>query len=311
MVNMTPGEVEPERQQRAAAMRIFALSEWRDLQAATERLDAVPFVYLRKPETGLVMMRGRMGATGAPFNLGEATVTRCAVVSEQREGHGYVLGRNAAQPAAGRVQPAGQVGPVVGERHVAQAARVVARAQARGLQAVGQLAGEHLVGDGGEREQVGAQRAGFAEEIFRRRIRRIARDARRVGRHAAFGDPRHAHRTEVDDAHRARGVHHHVLGAQVAMQHLREDLGYDGVAITDDLGMGALSAWSSYELADRAIDAGLDLLMWTAAGVAFGDLIQHIQDRVEKGVISEARIDESVRRVLLMKTEWFPFPEVA
>ena len=77
-------------------MRIFALSEWRDLQAATKRLDAVPFVYLRKPETGLVMMRGRMGATGAPFNLGEATVTRCAVVSEQREGHGYVLGRNAA-----------------------------------------------------------------------------------------------------------------------------------------------------------------------------------------------------------------------
>ncbi len=99
--------------------------------------------------------------------------------------------------------------------------------------------------------------------------------------------------------------------SKVAMRHLREDLGYDGVAITDDLGMGALGAWSSYELADRAIDAGLDLLMWTAAGVAFGDLIQHIQDRVEKGEISEERIDESVRRVLLMKTEWFSFPEAS
>lgn len=97
----------------------------------------------------------------------------------------------------------------------------------------------------------------------------------------------------------------------VAMQHLREDLGYDGVAITDDLGMGALGAWSAYELADRAVDAGLDLLMWTSAGASFTDLIAHIQQRVEQGTVSEARIDESVRRILLMKTEWFPFPEVS
>jgi beta-N-acetylhexosaminidase len=97
--------------------------------------------------------------------------------------------------------------------------------------------------------------------------------------------------------------------SRVAMKHLREDLGFDGVAITDDLGMGALSAWSPYELADRAIDAGLDLLMWTSAGVAFADLIQHIQQRVENGDVSEARIEASVRRILRMKTEWFPFPE--
>lgn len=99
--------------------------------------------------------------------------------------------------------------------------------------------------------------------------------------------------------------------SKVAMRHLREDLGYDGVAITDDLGMGALGAWSAYELADLAMDAGLDLLMWTSAGVAFGDLIEHLQNRVEKGEVSETRIDESVRRILLMKTEWFPFPEVS
>jgi beta-N-acetylhexosaminidase len=99
--------------------------------------------------------------------------------------------------------------------------------------------------------------------------------------------------------------------SRVAMQHLREDLGYDGVAITDDLGMGALGAWSAYELADKAVDAGLDLLMWTSAGVAFADLINHIQERVENGDVSEERIDESVRRILLMKTEWFPFPEVS
>ena len=34
---------------------------------------------LRAPEIGTVMLRGRAGAKGAPFNLGEMTVTRCAV----------------------------------------------------------------------------------------------------------------------------------------------------------------------------------------------------------------------------------------
>ena len=43
------------------------------------------------------MMRGRMGATGAAFNLGEATVTRCAIrLQDGTEGHAYVMGRNAA-----------------------------------------------------------------------------------------------------------------------------------------------------------------------------------------------------------------------
>lgn len=97
--------------------------------------------------------------------------------------------------------------------------------------------------------------------------------------------------------------------SKVAVSHLREDLGFQGVAVTDDLGMGALGAYTPYELADKAIEAGLDLMMWTSAGVTFADLISHIQKRVEKGSVSQDRIDESVRRILLMKTHWFPFPE--
>ena len=51
---------------------------------------------VRSPETGLVMVRGRAGGTGNPFNLGEATVTRCSVRSSSGEmGHAYILGRNA------------------------------------------------------------------------------------------------------------------------------------------------------------------------------------------------------------------------
>ena len=50
---------------------------------------------VRGPETGLVMIRGRMGGAGAPFNLGEATVTRSTVRLESGEiGHSYALGRD-------------------------------------------------------------------------------------------------------------------------------------------------------------------------------------------------------------------------
>lgn len=53
--------------------------------------------WLRPPEVGAVMVRGRVGATGAPFNLGEMTVTRCALrLSDGRVGHAYVQGRDKA-----------------------------------------------------------------------------------------------------------------------------------------------------------------------------------------------------------------------
>ncbi|MEX5729459.1 alpha-D-ribose 1-methylphosphonate 5-triphosphate synthase subunit PhnG [Rhodovulum iodosum] len=53
------------------------------------------FSWLRAPEVGGVMVRGRMGGTGAPFNIGEMTVTRCALRLETGEvGHGYVQGRD-------------------------------------------------------------------------------------------------------------------------------------------------------------------------------------------------------------------------
>lgn len=96
--------------------------------------------------------------------------------------------------------------------------------------------------------------------------------------------------------------------SNVAVRHLRKDLGFEGVAITDDLGMGALGGYSPYELADKAIEAGIDLMMWTSAGIPFADLITHIQTNVESGAIPQKRIDASVRRILTMKTNWFPLP---
>lgn len=75
---------------RAPEGRVPAL-----LDAATA--DRPAFDWLRAPETGTVMVRGRAGGTGAPFNLGEMTVTRCALsLSDGPVGHAYVQGRRKA-----------------------------------------------------------------------------------------------------------------------------------------------------------------------------------------------------------------------
>lgn len=51
--------------------------------------------WLRRPETGAVMTRGRMGGSGAPFNMGEMTVTRAAVrLADGTVGMGYTAGRS-------------------------------------------------------------------------------------------------------------------------------------------------------------------------------------------------------------------------
>jgi alpha-D-ribose 1-methylphosphonate 5-triphosphate synthase subunit PhnG len=76
-------------------MRLLALSSWNDLKACTDDFVETPCDTIRPPETGLVMLRGRIGGTGGAFNLGEATVTRCAVrTAKGHEGHAYVMGRN-------------------------------------------------------------------------------------------------------------------------------------------------------------------------------------------------------------------------
>ena len=67
------------------------------LAALWEGLGPVPtYALLRRPETGLVMMKGRISGSGAPFCVGEMTATRAAVRLESGEvGIGYVGGRAA------------------------------------------------------------------------------------------------------------------------------------------------------------------------------------------------------------------------
>lgn len=78
---------------QAAGGRVAAL-----LDAAMAR---PAFEWLRAPEVGSVMVRGRAGGTGAPFNLGEVTVTRCALrLASGAVGHAYVQGRRKADAEA-------------------------------------------------------------------------------------------------------------------------------------------------------------------------------------------------------------------
>ncbi len=80
-------------------------AEWMGLLArsdpdalATRMTDLGPLQrhdWLRAPEVGSVMVQGRTGGVGAPFNLGEVTATRCALrLADGSEGHAFVQGRS-------------------------------------------------------------------------------------------------------------------------------------------------------------------------------------------------------------------------
>lgn len=83
----------PEIEARRAAMAILAEADEKELSAGLDLVPGQAFSELRAPEAGLVMLRGRMGGDGGPFNLGEATVTRAAVCLDTGEtGFSYLLG---------------------------------------------------------------------------------------------------------------------------------------------------------------------------------------------------------------------------
>lgn len=81
---------------RKAWLGLLAKSPAGEVAKLWHALDAAPeHSILRAPEIGGVMVRGRAGAVGDAFNLGEMTVTRASVkLAEGTVGHGYVQGRN-------------------------------------------------------------------------------------------------------------------------------------------------------------------------------------------------------------------------
>ncbi len=90
------------------------------------------FTWLRAPEIGSTMVRARAGGTGAPFNLGEVTVTRCALTLDTGEvGHAYIQGRRKADAeVAALVDALMQTGAAAGVQD-AVLTPLAAEAQAR------------------------------------------------------------------------------------------------------------------------------------------------------------------------------------
>jgi alpha-D-ribose 1-methylphosphonate 5-triphosphate synthase subunit PhnG len=92
----TTGQNSSKEAQRKAAMAVLAHSGAAEIAGKLAAIAVPAHENLREPESGLVMVRGRTGGDGAPFNLGEATVSRAAVrLATGEVGFGYTLGRDA------------------------------------------------------------------------------------------------------------------------------------------------------------------------------------------------------------------------
>lgn len=89
------------------------------------------------------------------------------------------------------------------------------------------------------------------------------------------------------------------LSYKMVTEVLRQDLGYDGIIVTDAMNMGAIvEKYASDAAAAAAIEAGVDMILMPDN---FNQAVEGVLSAVSSGSISEARIDESVRRILKAK----------
>ena len=92
------------------------------------------------------------------------------------------------------------------------------------------------------------------------------------------------------------------LSKPIITDWLRKELGFEGVVITDDIEVGAAVAGMSIEdYAVRTINAGSDMIIVCKHAKHIKDVHDALVQAVENGTISEARLDASVRRIMLMK----------
>jgi len=92
------------------------------------------------------------------------------------------------------------------------------------------------------------------------------------------------------------------LSYKVVTGILRDELGFQGVIITDSLTMEGITAfYSEAQAAALAIEAGDDLIMGASTPRDVASMIEGIKQAVTTGAISTQRIDDSVRRILTMK----------
>ena len=94
-----------------------------------------------------------------------------------------------------------------------------------------------------------------------------------------------------------------------AIRYLREEMGFDGLVVSDSMSMGAITGrWGLEEAAVKAFQAGVDLILFGPwIGVEPGDcqrIFKALKGAVEEGTIAPERLDQSVRRILAVKMEY-------
>jgi alpha-D-ribose 1-methylphosphonate 5-triphosphate synthase subunit PhnG len=96
MSKMNPAPVS-EHAARQQWIGVLAQARIAELSPHEAALRDTEYQLIRAPEIGMTLVRGRMGGTGAPFNVGEMSVTRCVVrLADGRTGYSYLAGRDKA-----------------------------------------------------------------------------------------------------------------------------------------------------------------------------------------------------------------------
>jgi beta-N-acetylhexosaminidase len=92
------------------------------------------------------------------------------------------------------------------------------------------------------------------------------------------------------------------LSASIITQLLRQTMAYDGVIMTDDIGMAAITQYTSLaQAAVESVQAGNDIILTVDTATYPDTIIEAVRQAVVAGAISEAQIDASVRRILRLK----------
>jgi beta-N-acetylhexosaminidase len=95
------------------------------------------------------------------------------------------------------------------------------------------------------------------------------------------------------------------LSSTIITDQLRKKIGYNGVVITDDLTMGAITKnYGIGNAATQAVKAGSDILLVAHGYENISDVIRSLKEGITNGSLTEKRIDESVMRILMLKEKY-------
>jgi alpha-D-ribose 1-methylphosphonate 5-triphosphate synthase subunit PhnG len=111
MPHMNPA-TDPAIAARQRWIGVLARAVGDELSRHESALRDAEYQLIRAPEIGMTLVRGRMGGTGAPFNVGEMSVTRCVVrLADGRTGYSYLAGRDKSRAELAALADAHLQGP--------------------------------------------------------------------------------------------------------------------------------------------------------------------------------------------------------